>query len=108
MPDLDDQHLSAAWEQGDHGAFEAIVARYGPMIAARCGRVLPPSDADDATQAVFVVLLRRAPQAAASPRLAAWLLRVADNVCRNAHRDRRRRLRRQGTPPTIEPAANQR
>lgn len=93
-----DEHLAKAWAQGDEGAFAAIVHRYGPMIQARCARVLPDADADDATQAVFLVLLRRAPQAAASPRLAAWLLRVADNVCRNAHRDRRRRLRRQGTP----------
>ena len=65
MTELDDVTLSHAWQQGDPEAFEAIVERYGPMIAADVAFV-PPADADDATQAVFLVLLRRAPQAAAS------------------------------------------
>jgi len=73
--------------------FERIVQRYAPIIRARCQRDLPGSDAQDATQAVFWVLAQRPEQAAASPVLLAWLLRVTENVIRNALRDRRRRAR---------------
>ena len=97
-----EMELGQAWAKGDRSAYATIVERYAPMVHARCARSLPAADADDATQAVFLVLLRRAPQAATSPALAAWLLRVADNVVRNAHRDRRRRLKRFG-PMDQEP-----
>ncbi len=88
-----DAHLSSRWEPGDERSFERIVERYAPLVHARCRRALPGSDADDAVQAVFLVLARRREQAAASPTLAAWLLRVTENVVRNALRDRSRRTR---------------
>jgi RNA polymerase sigma factor (sigma-70 family) len=89
--DSADTALCDAWSRGDEDALARIVERHGALVHARCRRALPPSDADDAAQAVFLVLARRGSQAARSPVLAAWLLRVADNVVRNALRDQRRR-----------------
>ena len=42
-------------------AFEALVARHGPMVLAVCRRMLADqTDVDDAFQATFLVLVRRA------------------------------------------------
>lgn len=60
---------------------------------------LGATDAEDATQAVFLVLARKRAQASASPAHAAWLLTVADHVIRNARRDLARRRRAEATAP---------
>jgi RNA polymerase sigma factor (sigma-70 family) len=91
MTEMDETAWASAWAQGDVRAYDCIVRRYAPLVHARCRRALGGSDADDATQAVFLVLARKGGQAAASPVLAAWLYRVADLVIANAWRDRRRR-----------------
>ena len=85
--------LASSAEPQDEPTFERIVAHYAPLVRARCQRDLPGGDAQDATQAVFWVLAQRAEQAAASPVLISWLMRVTENVIRNALRDRRRRTR---------------
>lgn len=98
-----DQALLGAWERGDERGFTDLVVRYFPLIYARCRRALGAGDADDATQAVFLVLARKRAQAAASPVLAAWLLTVAENVIRNARRDLARRRRAESAAPLPEP-----
>ncbi|MHC5540185.1 RNA polymerase sigma factor, partial [Singulisphaera rosea] len=46
-------------ERGDDLAFEALVARHGPMVLGTCRRMLrDPNDVDDAFQATFLVLVR--------------------------------------------------
>ena len=101
--EMDENTWASAWAQGDMRAYDGIVRRYAPLIHARCQRALGSSDADDATQAVFLVLARKGDQAAASPVLAAWLYRVAELVIANAMRDRRRRqhAERNLPPPTM-------
>ena len=62
----------------DEAAFATIVRRHGPMVYGVCRRVLRDShEADDACQAVFLVLVRKA--GAISPRsmLGNWLYGVA-------------------------------
>src|SRR3954465_3097827 len=81
----------------DEAAFAAIVERYADLVYAACRRRLnDPAGADDAAQAVFLVLERRARSLArgwSRPPLAAWLLRAARLTCANADRRRRRRER---------------
>ena len=47
--------------QRDETAFEEILARHGPMVLGICRRWLDdPHDVDDAFQAVFLILVRKA------------------------------------------------
>lgn len=93
-----------AREQED---FAELVRRYAPLVHARCRRALGSADADDAAQAVFLVLARRAAAAPAGPRLAAWLLGVADHVVRNALRSRARRARAEAAAAAVAAAPQQ-
>src|SRR5277367_6388573 len=56
------------------GAFEAIVLRHGPMVLAVCRRVLrDPYDVEDAFQATFLILARRARSIRKRNVLGGWL-----------------------------------
>jgi RNA polymerase sigma factor (sigma-70 family) len=77
----------------DESAFAELLARHGPMVLGLCRRGLScRQDAEDAYQATFLVLARRAGAIAQGERLAGWLCRVA---CRIATRMRRQRAVRQ-------------
>src|SRR5262249_54868458 len=79
-----DEHLLDAFlARRAEDAFEAIVRRHGPMVRGVCRRVLRnDADVDDAFQAVFVVLLRKADSVRPRSRLGNWLYGVAVNVAR--------------------------
>ena len=97
--DPSDRDLANRWAAGDEQGYEQLVTRFAPMVHARCQRALGASDADDATQAVFLVLADKRAQAMASPALAAWLFTVADYVVLNALRDRKRRQHAEHSMP---------
>jgi RNA polymerase sigma factor (sigma-70 family) len=79
----------------DDVAFEALVVRHGPMVLGVCRRYLSnPHDVDDAFQATFLVLVKRAESIRDRSRLASWLFGVARHVSLKA---RERVLRRQRT-----------
>jgi RNA polymerase sigma factor (sigma-70 family) len=92
----------------DPAAFEAIVARHGPMVFNVCRRILPePSDADDAFQATFLVLVRKAGTLRDQERLGPWLYGVAHRVATRARvqaQARQRRERGRKHPAAVEAA----
>jgi RNA polymerase sigma factor (sigma-70 family) len=70
--------LAAFIRDRDPAAFEAFVRRYGPLVRAACRAVLPdPADADDAFQATFVALHKKAHTIRDGRTLGGWLFRVA-------------------------------
>jgi RNA polymerase sigma factor (sigma-70 family) len=84
----------------DGGAFEALVRRHGPMVLAVCRRILRHAqDAEDAFQAAFVVLARKAASIRDGRALAAWLYHVAYHAAVDA---RAARLRRQSRERQVE------
>src|SRR5579871_2334791 len=57
----DGQLLTLFIDRRDEGAFEALVKRHGPTVLGVCRRLLRnPHDAEDAFQATFLVLVRKA------------------------------------------------
>lgn len=83
--------------EGNELAFEALVARHGPMVRGVCKRLLGnPHDADDAFQATFLVLVRKAKQLRDPDRLGPWLYGVAKRVATKA---RTRGARHRHEPP---------
>jgi RNA polymerase sigma factor (sigma-70 family) len=66
-------------------AFEALVLRHGPTVLAVCRRLLSdPNDADDAFQATFLVLARKAASVRNSESLGTWLSAVARRVANHS------------------------
>src|SRR5215208_2883131 len=62
----------------DEAAFEAIVARHGPTVLGVCRRVLAdPNDVDDAFQATFLVLVKKASSLGEGDAIGHWLYGVA-------------------------------
>jgi RNA polymerase sigma factor (sigma-70 family) len=74
----DDFLLRSFVAHRDEAAFEALVRRHGPMVLAVCRRILKDlHDADDAFQATFLVLVRRADGIEKKQSLGSWLHGVA-------------------------------
>ena len=77
----DEQLLTDYISRRDETAFAALVQRHGPMVWGVCRRVLGSyHNAEDAFQATFLVLVRRAESIAAPELLANWLYGVATRV----------------------------
>lgn len=81
---------------GDEAAFETLVARHGPMILGVCRRMLSnPADVEDAFQATFLVLVRRARGLGERDAIGPWLYGVASRVALRARCETARRASRE-------------
>jgi RNA polymerase sigma factor (sigma-70 family) len=108
--DLSDGELLERYLAGhDEAAFEALVRRHGPMVLAVCRRVAQdPDDADDAFQATFLVLVRKAASIRPRHKVGNWLygvayragMKVRAMTCRQRSRDRQ--MSKRPTPVTVE------
>jgi RNA polymerase sigma factor (sigma-70 family) len=83
----DRQLLHSFARQRDEGAFALLVRRHGAMVLGVCRRLLRhQQDAEDAFQAAFLVLARKAGAAGWGDSVGGWLFRVAYHLARKARR----------------------
>ncbi len=72
-------------------AFSALIERHGPMVLRVCRRYLDDHSAEDAFQAVFLVLSRRASSIRRVDSLASWLFGVSRRIALRASAQTTRR-----------------
>src|SRR5262249_15559908 len=105
----DGQLLERFATQQDEAAFEALLQRHGQLVLGVCQRVLQDAHAaEDAFQATFLVLARKASFIRNQESISRWLYGVAYRVAIRAKRDtaRRRAHERQVEPmPALDPIA---
>ncbi len=106
---LTDGHLLGCFiERRDEAAFAALVNRHGPMVWGVCRRLLNHHDAEDAFQATFLVLFRKAAVIRPREMVANWLYGVAHQAALKARRTLARRgAREKPVSDMPEPAASQ-
>jgi RNA polymerase sigma factor (sigma-70 family) len=76
----------------DEFAFDALMARHGPLVWSVCRSILSdPHDVEDAFQATFLVLVRKAHSLRVGDSLCGWLYRVSYRVAQEARVQRERR-----------------
>jgi RNA polymerase sigma factor (sigma-70 family) len=106
--DSDAGLLELYLRQRDEAAFESLMLRHGPLVLGVCRRVLGNShDAEDAFQATFLILIRKAASLRRQAALGAWLYRVAYRTAQEARRALARRRAREARVVPREEAAPQ-
>jgi RNA polymerase sigma factor (sigma-70 family) len=105
----DYQLLDAFVRDRSEAAFRALVVRHGPAVLQACRRLLTdPEEIEDAFQATFLVLVRKADQIQDPDTLRNWLygvaLRIANRARRGVARRRDHERRRAEMAPAVEGA----
>jgi RNA polymerase sigma factor (sigma-70 family) len=106
--DLSDSRLLEHFiHRRDEAAFAALMERHGPMVLGVCRRVLHDAqDAEDAFQATFLLLVRKAASLGRRDLVGNWLYGVAYRIAvrTRANAIRRRAHERQAMPmAAVEP-----
>ncbi|HZZ79543.1 MAG TPA: sigma-70 family RNA polymerase sigma factor [Gemmataceae bacterium] len=109
----DEQLLTRFAENHDENAFGSLVLRHGPLVLHVCRQVLrDPQDVEDAFQATFLVLVRRAGSIRRPERLAGWLYGVAYRVATRVRlrlarlRSHEKSIHGLGETASVEPSAS--
>lgn len=75
-----------------HLDVKTMYAKFGPSIYVHCRRILKnEASAEDATQEVFLKVMRHLRSAPDDKAVLCWIRRIATNHCLNVLRDERRR-----------------
>jgi len=103
----DGQLIDRFVHRRDEAAFEALVRRHGPMVHGVCRRILgDPHDVEDAFQAVFLILVRKASSIGRRDSLGSWLFQVAYHMAlRVEARSRRRKSHERQVEDMPSPAS---
>lgn len=100
----DGQLLQRFVRERDESAFATLLERHGPLVRGACRYLLPdPADQDDAFQATFVLLVRKAESVRRVDSLGPWLHRVACRVALTARRTAARRRTHERQVPPMHP-----
>jgi RNA polymerase sigma factor (sigma-70 family) len=91
----DAELLGSFIDHHDQAAFAALVRRHGPMVWGVCRRLLNHHDAEDAFQATFLVLARKAAEILPREMVPNWLYGVAHQTALQARRTMARRRTRE-------------
>jgi RNA polymerase sigma factor (sigma-70 family) len=102
----DAQLLEGFLHHRDEAAFAALVRRHGPMVFGVCRRVLHDlCDAEDAFQATFLVLVRKAASLGRPEQVSSWLYGVAYRTALRAKAQRA--LQRKFEKPLVDVPADE-
>jgi RNA polymerase sigma factor (sigma-70 family) len=109
LPELTDGDLLSRFlQKEDAGAFEALLRRHGPLVLSVCRRILKnATDAEDAFQATFLVLLRTGRSIRKPESLASWFHGVARRTALHAKRAAARRRSKEAEVVPRETAGSQ-
>lgn len=101
IPPTDGERLMLFRRRGDQQAFAEVVRSHAPLVWGVCWQILRHrQDAEDAFQATFMILARKAASIRAADSAGGWLYRVA---WRTAQSVRTARLRRAAEPLLDDP-----
>jgi RNA polymerase sigma factor (sigma-70 family) len=100
--DSDGNLLHRFLTQRDEAAFASLLRRHGPMVYGVCQRVLgDDADAEDAFQATFLVLVRKAESIRRHSSVGSWLHGVASRLARQVRLSAARRHVHEWQAPTM-------
>jgi RNA polymerase sigma factor (sigma-70 family) len=103
----DGELLARFAERRDEAAFAALVGRHGRMVLGLCRRLLRhEQDAEDAFQAAFLILARKAASVGKGDSVGSWLYKVAFRVALRARAQSARRSAREPQGLEFPPAAD--